>query len=115
MAINDAGARLSLHFRPLAHPTRRKILEMVSTNPLLLVRIANHFPTPAQATATHLRLRGSAGLLSSTKAGRTGAYFLTPKVLNLAAEWFRARHTDHRLLGRSDHATHRATVTSKTI
>ena len=106
---------LSLIVQPLTHPIRRKILELMSTKPLLLVRIAHHLPTPAQATATHLQLRGSAGLLSPTRAGRTLAYFLTPKVLSLAAERSRARYTDYRLLGRSGQATHRPTVTSNTI
>ncbi len=94
MEINDAEASLSLLFHSLAHPTRRKILELVSDNALTLVGIAHLFPISMQATAKHLQLLESAGLLFSMKAGHVRTYSLTPATLDLAAEWLRTQLTE---------------------
>ena len=94
MEINDAEASLSLLFHSLAHPTRRRILELVTDKALTLVGIAHLFPISMQATAKHLQLLESAGLLFSMKAGHVRTYSLTSATLDLGAEWLRTQLTE---------------------
>lgn len=85
----DDSKSLSLLFRALAHPARRRILEMASTGQLTLMSVADQFSISTQATEKHLRIMETSGLLRSTKSGRTRTYTLNPVALDLTARWLR--------------------------
>ncbi|MET3922314.1 metalloregulator ArsR/SmtB family transcription factor [Arthrobacter sp. UYEF20] len=94
MEINESEVALSRLFRALADPTRRGIVDLLATHPLSVLQIATQFPVSIQAIAKHLVLLESAGLLTSSKVGRVRTYTLTPAVLDLAACWLFAQHTE---------------------
>jgi len=66
-------------FRALAHPDRRRILDILRNRPGLPVgAVAEDFPVSRIAVQRQLRILEAAGLLTSEKRGRTRRLYLNP-------------------------------------
>ncbi|HKZ20242.1 MAG TPA: metalloregulator ArsR/SmtB family transcription factor [Acidimicrobiia bacterium] len=73
-------------FRALADPTRRRILQLVSSQTLSAGEIANHFRATRPAISQHLGVLRSAGLLSEERKGARRLYRADPEGLADAIE-----------------------------
>lgn len=75
-------------FAALADPTRRQILQRLSSEgPLSATELAGGFPVSRQAVTKHLAALSTAGLLHSERRGREVRYGLVPDRLHDATAW----------------------------
>lgn len=74
-------------FGALAHPARRRILELLSERPLPAGEIASVFEMGRPAVSEHLQVLRLAGLVSEEPRGRQRIYRLEPEPLGEVAEW----------------------------
>jgi DNA-binding transcriptional ArsR family regulator len=89
-------------FSALAEPTRRRLIEILSTTPHATpTGLAGELPITRQAVAKHLAVLADAGLVRSIRAGRENRYQLDPAALGDAADWIAAvgAEWDDRLKG----------------
>jgi DNA-binding transcriptional ArsR family regulator len=71
-------------FDALGHPTRRRILDLLKTDPGISVgELAAHFDTSRIGVMHHLRLLEDSGLVISLKEGRTRQLFHNPVPIQL--------------------------------
>ena len=76
-------------FGALAHPTRRKIVQLLGRGPQTVSGIAANFPMSLPAVSKHLRIMENAGVVSRSKNGRVHEISLRPESLELGIEWLR--------------------------
>lgn len=81
-------------YRALADPTRRAILDELVHRDMTLFAVCSHLVTEhdvtssRQAISQHLAVLESAGLVTSTKVGRTKVHRLNPAPLrSVARRW----------------------------
>src|ERR1700739_1813525 len=74
-------------FRAIAHPTRRKILQLLRHGRLTVGEIAANFRSSRPAISKHLRLLRSAGLVVSHKDGTASICSLNAKPLRTVNNW----------------------------
>lgn len=75
-------------FAALADPTRRKLLDRLSSDgPLSATDLARHYPVTRQAVAKHLGTLTAAGLVRPERHGREVLYGVTPGRLAEASRW----------------------------
>lgn len=74
-------------FRALADPTRRRVVERLSTGPASMTELAEPFPITLPTLTKHLRVLETSGLVRSTKRGRVRTFRIVPDRLELAAGW----------------------------
>lgn len=74
-------------FRALADPTRRSVIERLSTRPASVTELAADYPMALPSFVEHLKMLEGSGLVRSTKVGRVRTYELTPGQLQLATGW----------------------------
>lgn len=76
----------------LAEPIRRRILELLATDPLpageIAARIRTEFGISQPAVSQHLRTLREGGLVSVTVAGRSRVYRVEETPLKEAQAWF---------------------------
>jgi DNA-binding transcriptional ArsR family regulator len=78
-------------FAALADPTRRRIVELLSTlGAQTPTELASRLPITRQGVAKHLDLLEEAGLVEWTRSGRESRYRLTPEPFETAAVWMHA-------------------------
>lgn len=83
-----AGAAGEDIFAALSDPTRRKLLDRLSTDgPLTATDLARDHPVSRQAVAKHLGTLTAAGLVSPQRRGREVLYGVTPARLAEASRW----------------------------
>jgi len=68
-------------FAALADPTRRWLLGRLAAGPTRVVDLAADLPISRPAVSKHLRLLGSAGLVTAEPSGREIRYALNPAAL----------------------------------
>jgi DNA-binding transcriptional ArsR family regulator len=86
-----APADVGAVFAALADPTRRQVVESLSSGATVTAsRLAADLPMTRQAVAKHLALLDHAGLVSAERRGRETHYRLTPEPLTEAASWMAA-------------------------
>ncbi len=85
--VNYVDERLDATFGALADPTRRSILERLSTGELNVTRLAEPFNVSLPAISKQLRVLERAGLLSQEKDGRVRRCRLEAGPMKEAAEW----------------------------
>ena len=74
-------------FSAAAEPTRRRILQLLASEPRTVSDIAAEFPVTRSAISQHLLLLADAGLVAAEKAGRQRIYRVVPTGLrSLQAE-----------------------------
>lgn len=69
----DEGADV---FAAIAHPTRRRILDLLAGGERPVNDLARHFPMSRPAVSQHLRALLDAGLVAETRYGRERRYRL---------------------------------------
>lgn len=79
---------LSLTFKALSDPTRRKILELLRQGDLTAGAIADHFQISKPSISHHLSLLKQAGLVIDERQGQNILYSLNTSVLEEVLRWF---------------------------
>lgn len=93
------GDRVDEVFKALADPTRRKVIERLVSGPATTSELAEPFDMALPSFTQHLSVLERAGLVTSTKQGRTRTYRLSPAGLDAADGWLadRRREWEQRL------------------
>ena len=81
-------------FRAIAHPARRRILDLLRGGDLTPGDLASHFRITKPAVSLHLRALRQAGLVQEHRNGLRLLYSLSPKALGPVSTWiapFQAR------------------------
>lgn len=74
-------------FRAVAHPARRRILQLLRDRELTAGEIARQFKHSQPVTSQHLRVLQQAGLLSMRQMGVRRRYKLLPRQLKPLIDW----------------------------
>ena len=74
-------------FQAIADPTRRGIIEVLSTNQLTVNAVAEQFDISRQAVSKHVRILTECGLVVIRVKGRERVCELRPAVLAEVAAW----------------------------
>ena len=91
--MSPSAAPIDDVFRALADPTRRRVLERLSTSPASVSELAEPFAMALPSFVQHLSVLEACGLVRSAKTGRVRTYQLAPQRLKLAEDWL-ARQRD---------------------
>jgi len=75
---------MSLVFKALADPTRRRVLELLRTRPMSAGELAEHFVVSKPTMSAHFAVLREAGLIASEKQGKSVVYALQMSVLESA-------------------------------
>ncbi len=96
---NQRASQLNRVFHGLADPTRRAVLEQLSSGPTAVSQLAEPFRMSLPSFLQHLDVLESCGLVKSRKAGRVRTYQLTPQPLRVAEGWLGKQRAiwNHRL------------------
>jgi DNA-binding transcriptional ArsR family regulator len=65
-------------FSAAAEPNRRRILQLLASQPRTVSEIASEFPVTRSAISQHLLLLADAGLVTAEKVGRRRIYRVVP-------------------------------------
>jgi DNA-binding transcriptional ArsR family regulator len=74
-------------FYALGDPTRRAVVERLSSGPAAVSELAQSFEMALPSFTQHLGVLERSGLVRSEKHGRVRTYFLVPKRLKAAESW----------------------------
>ncbi|HPU39396.1 MAG TPA: metalloregulator ArsR/SmtB family transcription factor [Microthrixaceae bacterium] len=74
-------------FKALADPTRRMVVERLVSGPASTSELAEPFSMSLPSFTQHLGVLERAGLVTSSKQGRTRTYRLSPVGLDSAQGW----------------------------
>jgi DNA-binding transcriptional ArsR family regulator len=80
-------ASLDRTFGALADPTRRSILQLVSTDPTSITELARPFGIALPTVLEHVRILEETRLLTTEKVGRVRKCRLGPERLDEARQW----------------------------
>ena len=80
-------ASLDRTFHALADPTRRSILQLVSTGPASISELARPFGIALPTVLEHVRILEETRLLTTEKVGRVRECTLGPERLDEARQW----------------------------
>lgn len=83
----NQSQQLSRVFQALTDPTRRAVLERLSSGPAAVSELARPFKMSLPSFSQHLEMLEDCGLVRSRKAGRVRTYQLTPQPLEAAEHW----------------------------
>ncbi len=72
---------MSLVFKALSDPTRRRVLELLKAGPLSAGELADHFDVSKPTMSAHFAVLREAGLIASEKQGKSVVYELQMSVL----------------------------------
>lgn len=89
--LNYSPASLDRVFQALADPTRRQIVERLSSGPASVSELARPLPISLPAVVQHLQVLEASGLVSTTKAGRVRTCRIEPEALSMAERWITER------------------------
>jgi DNA-binding transcriptional ArsR family regulator len=100
---NQQASQLNRVFHGLADPTRRAVLERLSSGPAAVSELAEPFSMSLPSFLQHLDMLESCGLVKSRKTGRVRTYRLTPQPLRVVESWLeKQRATWNRRLDQLD-------------
>lgn len=74
-------------FRALSDPTRRNVLERLSSRPASASELAAPYDMALPSFLEHLKMLERTGLVTSRKVGRVRTYKLAPERLTVAEDW----------------------------
>lgn len=80
-------AYTSAAFAAIADPTRRRVLERLSSRPMAVGEIAAGMPVSRPAVSQHLKVLKEAGLVSDRQDGARRIYAIDPKGLGAMRAW----------------------------
>ena len=78
-------------FHALSNPTRRKVLERLSSGPATVSELAAPFDMQLPSFVQHLSVLEESRLVRSRKRGRVRTYELAPERFKIAEDWLTAR------------------------
>lgn len=81
-------------FQALADPTRRAVLERLSSGSAPVSELAQPFKMALPSFAQHLEVLENCGLVRSRKSGRVRTYQLAVKPLKAAARWMETQRAN---------------------
>jgi DNA-binding transcriptional ArsR family regulator len=81
------GGPVDVVFKALADPTRRQVIERLVVGPASTTQLAEPFSMALPSFQQHLSVLERAGLVTSTKHGRTRTYRVSPGGLETAQGW----------------------------
>lgn len=81
-------------FRALADPSRRSMIERLSSGPASVTQLAQPLDMSLAAVVQHLGVLEDAGIVSSQKVGRIRTCRLVPAGLRQAEDWFVAQRSE---------------------
>ncbi len=95
----NAAEPIDSVFRALSDPTRRNVLQRLSSSPATVSELAAPFDMALPSFVQHLRVLEGSGLVHSRKTGRVRTYQLAPERLGLAEDWLAGQRSlwEHRL------------------
>lgn len=76
-------------FRAVAHPTRRRMLDMLRKSDLPVADLVAPFRISRPAIYQHLRILRTSGLVKQHRHGRSRVYALDVVRLRIIADWIR--------------------------
>jgi DNA-binding transcriptional ArsR family regulator len=79
--------RLSITFAALSDPTRRSIVDRLTTGPATVMELAAPFSISQQAISKHLAYLESAHLIERQRDGRQNFCALKPGTIRQVADW----------------------------
>jgi DNA-binding transcriptional ArsR family regulator len=74
-------------FSAIADPTRRRLVDLLSTADRNVTELAGHFAVSIPAISQHLRMLREVGLVVVRPVGRERFYRLQPKALRQVHDW----------------------------
>jgi DNA-binding transcriptional ArsR family regulator len=77
--------------RALAEPTRRQIVEQLTSGPQPVSELATRLGASLSTTVQHLTVLEESGLVTTVKTGRVRTCHLRPHGLKQAEDWFATR------------------------
>jgi DNA-binding transcriptional ArsR family regulator len=80
-------------FQALQDPTRRAIVERLSTGPASVSQLAEPLPMTLPAVLQHVGVLEASGLVRSEKSGRVRTCRIEPTALRMAEQWITERRT----------------------
>jgi DNA-binding transcriptional ArsR family regulator len=83
----NQSEQLDRIFQALADPTRRAVLERLSSGPAPTSELAHPFKMALPSFSQHLDVLEKCGLVQSRKKGRVRTYRLAPQPLKVAEHW----------------------------
>lgn len=86
--------RIDEIFKALADPTRRQVIERLVSGPAATSALAEPFDMALPSFTQHLGILERAGLVTSTKEGRTRIYRLSTTGLDAAEGWLAGRRRE---------------------
>jgi DNA-binding transcriptional ArsR family regulator len=84
---NQGAVGLDRVFQALADPTRRAVLQRLSSGTAPVSELAEPFDMALPSFLQHLKVLEGCGLVRSSKAGRVRTYQLSPQPLRAAESW----------------------------
>jgi DNA-binding transcriptional ArsR family regulator len=95
-------------FHALANPTRRKVLERLSSGPATVSELAAPFDMQLPSFVQHLSVLEESRLVRSRKRGRVRTYEIAPERFAVVEDWLTARRKEWEArLDRFDQYVHR--------
>ena len=91
--LNHSQA-LDRAFQALADPTRRRIVERLTREPVSVSELARPLKMSLPAVMQHLAVLETSGLVRSAKSGRVRTCRINPEALSLAEQWINARRSE---------------------
>lgn len=80
-------------FQAIADPTRREILQLVTSEPMPLNAVADRFPVSRPAISRHMKILVECGLVSVEQRGRERYCRARPARLEEVASWLEPYRT----------------------
>ena len=86
-------------FQALADPTRRELVERLSSGPASVSELAGPLPMSLSAVVQHLGVLEAGGIVRTKKVGRVRTCQLDPDALDVARAWSAGQQAawEHRL------------------
>jgi len=81
-------------FHALSNPTRRRVLELLSTGPATVSELAAPFRMQLPSFVQHLAVLERSRLVRSTKRGRVRTYEIAPERFTVVDDWLTARRKE---------------------
>lgn len=85
------AAAVDAVFHALGNPTRRKVLELLSSGPATVTELAAPFDMQLPSFVQHLSVLERSRLVMSKKRGRVRTYEIAGERLRVAEDWLTAR------------------------
>lgn len=104
----NSHVQLDPVFRALADPTRRAVLEQLTSGPATVTDLAKPHDMALPSFLQHLRVLDDCGMVRSRKVGRVRTYQLVPSLLKIAEGWLAGQRAmwDRRLDQLNAHLDH---------